>query len=246
MLAGFAPGAVRRLPVDDRFRIRQGALREATARDRGDGLEPFLVVANAGTTNTGAVDELDPLADFCAAERLWLHVDAAYGGFFMLTERGPRLDCAGSSARTRSVSTRTRVCSCPTATVACSHADVDDLRRAHQVHAEYMPPMQEDRELVDFCDISPELSRDFRGLRVWLPLTLAGRGPLSPQPRREARPGRVGHRRAAHDRRHRDRCRATTLDGGFPARTAPTSTPRRGTASMKSSWTASTPHAASS
>ena len=78
-------------PVGRTFRIRLDAPRAgASPRTARTGLTPFLVVASAGTTNTGAVDDLDALADFAAREGLWLHVDAAYGGFFALTERGPR------------------------------------------------------------------------------------------------------------------------------------------------------------
>src|SRR5262245_20221117 len=88
LLAGFPPAAVRMLPVDARFRLRADALRQAVREDRSGGKRPFLVVANAGSTNTGAVDDMDAVADVAAEEGLWLHVDAAYGGFFLLTQRG--------------------------------------------------------------------------------------------------------------------------------------------------------------
>jgi len=88
MLAGFPEAAVREIATDASFRIRVDALERAIAEDRTSGLSPFLIVANAGTTNTGAVDDLPALADLAAREWLWLHVDAAYGGFFLLTERG--------------------------------------------------------------------------------------------------------------------------------------------------------------
>jgi hypothetical protein len=86
--AGVPRANVRVLPADDGFRLapRRAARREAA--DRAAGLQPFLVAASAGTTNTGAVDPLDALADYCAAEALWLHADAAYGGFAVLTARG--------------------------------------------------------------------------------------------------------------------------------------------------------------
>ena len=71
--------------------MRIDALRSVIAEDRSAGLQPFLVVGSAGTTNTGAVDDLEALADVAESEKLWLHLDAAYGGFFMLTERGRRL-----------------------------------------------------------------------------------------------------------------------------------------------------------
>jgi aromatic-L-amino-acid decarboxylase len=87
-LAGFRDDQVRSLPTDDSFRLRADAVRAAVREDRAAGKTPFLLVANAGATNTGAVDDLEALADVAADEGLWLHVDAAYGGFFLLTERG--------------------------------------------------------------------------------------------------------------------------------------------------------------
>src|SRR5262249_20010453 len=81
-LAGFPASNVRRIPVDARLRLDPGALERAIAHDRASGLVPFLVIANVGTTNTGAID---PLADVLALgerHRLWVHADAAYGGFF--------------------------------------------------------------------------------------------------------------------------------------------------------------------
>ena len=90
ILAGFPEDRVREIATDSRFRIRLDALAAALAADRAAGRMPFLLVGNAGTTNTGAVDDLPALADLAARERLWFHVDAAYGGFFLLTEEGRR------------------------------------------------------------------------------------------------------------------------------------------------------------
>ena len=85
---GFAPEQLRRIASDDNYRLPLERLRAAVAEDRGAGKRPFCVVASAGTTNTGVVDPLDELADFCTAEGLWLHVDGAYGAPAVLTERG--------------------------------------------------------------------------------------------------------------------------------------------------------------
>src|SRR5262249_32183210 len=79
--AGSSAASLRELPVDARLRLRVDALEAAIAADRDRGLRPFLLVANAGTTNTGAVDPLPAIASVCARHDLWLHVDAAYGGF---------------------------------------------------------------------------------------------------------------------------------------------------------------------
>ena len=88
MLAGFPPERIRSVPSDERFRIRLDALADRIDEDRRAGLLPFLLVGSGGTTNTGAVDDLSGLAEIASRQRLWFHVDAAYGGFFALTERG--------------------------------------------------------------------------------------------------------------------------------------------------------------
>ncbi len=85
---GFRRDQLRRLPVDESFRLRVGTLAAAVEEDAREGRRPFLLVANAGATSTGAVDPLPELADLCAERGLWYHVDGAYGGFAALTERG--------------------------------------------------------------------------------------------------------------------------------------------------------------
>ncbi|MBV8201728.1 MAG: aminotransferase class V-fold PLP-dependent enzyme, partial [Acidobacteria bacterium] len=177
LLAGFPPPSVRSIPSDAAFRLRLDLLEERIAADRRAGRLPFLVVANAGSTNTGAVDPLDRLADLCAREGLWLHVDAAYGGFFLLTERGRRA-LAGIERSDSIVLDPHKSLFLPYGTGALLVRDGEALRRAHSVKADYMPPLSSDDDLIDFCEISPELSRPFRGLRVWLPLKLLGAAPF--------------------------------------------------------------------
>lgn len=177
LLAGFRAGSVRAIPSDERFRIRLDALERAVARDRAAGRSPFLVVGNAGTTNTGAVDDLDALADFCAREGLWLHVDAAYGGFFLLTERG-RERLHGIARSDSVVLDPHKGLFLPYGTGSLLVRDGAALARAHAMSADYMPEMQQDPDLVDFNLVSPELSREWRGLRVWLPLSMHGIGPF--------------------------------------------------------------------
>ena len=172
-LAGFPVANVRAVPSDDRFRIQLPALEERIRADAGAGFQPFLIVGNAGTTNTGAVDDLDALADLAGQERLWLHVDAAYGGFFLHTERGRRV--MHGIARADSITLDPhKALFLPYGTGSLLVRDGERLRRAHALTAEYLPAMQDTQDLVDFCQVSPELSRPPRGLRVWLPLKLHG------------------------------------------------------------------------
>ena len=91
MIVGVRRECIRMVPSDAHFRMDMEALATAVAADRDAGLRPIAVAANAGTVGTGAIDRLEEMADFCAAEGLWLHVDAAYGGFAVVTERGKRL-----------------------------------------------------------------------------------------------------------------------------------------------------------
>src|SRR5437667_6004728 len=85
---GFLPDQMRKLESDNNFRLSIQSLRAAIANDRAKGLRPFCVIANAGTTNTGAVDPLPELADLAAGEKLWLHIDGAFGAAAVLSERG--------------------------------------------------------------------------------------------------------------------------------------------------------------
>ena len=175
MLAGFPETNVRIVPSDETFRIRLDLLAERVAADRKAGLTPFFVTGNAGTTNTGAVDDLAALGRFAEKERLWFHADAAYGGFFLLTGRGKKA-MAGIERADSIVLDPHKGLFVPYGTGALLVRDAGTLRRAHAAHAAYLPHMQDDPGFVDFCEISPELSRAYRGLRVWLPLKLHGLG----------------------------------------------------------------------
>jgi aromatic-L-amino-acid/L-tryptophan decarboxylase len=177
LLAGFPPSSVRAIESDENFRIRIDALEAAIRADRTRGRTPFLLVGNAGTTNTGAVDDLSALADVAARAGLWFHVDAAYGGFFALADEG-RARLAGLERSDSVVLDPHKGLFLPYGTGALLVRDGDALKRAHALSADYMPSMQDDPDLVDFNLLSPELSRGFRGLRVWLPVKMHGIGPF--------------------------------------------------------------------
>jgi aromatic-L-amino-acid decarboxylase len=150
------------------------------AADRRAGWRPLLIVASAGTTNTGAVDDLPGLADVAAAEDLWLHVDAAYGGFFLLTERGRALMRGIERADSITLDPHKGMF-LPYGTGAVLVRAGDALRRAFGGTGTYMPEGGGDPEAVDASELSPELSRDFRALRVWLPLKMHGVAPFRQQ-----------------------------------------------------------------
>ena len=178
LLAGFPTQNVREIPTDGNFRIRLDILQQSIEKDRRAGLTPFLILGNAGTTNTGAVDDLPALADIARQYAMWLHVDAAYGGFFMLTQRG-RDRLQGLELADSITLDPHKGLFLPFGTGSLLVRDRDTLKRAHSGEdAAYLPTMQDDPAFVDFCQISPELSRDFRGLRVWLPLKMHGIQPF--------------------------------------------------------------------
>jgi aromatic-L-amino-acid decarboxylase len=178
MLAGIPLANVRAVATDARWRLDEGALARAIADDRAAGRRPFLVVSSAGTTNTGAVDPLDRIADVCAREQVWHHVDGAYGGAFVLTDEG-RAVLRGIERADSITFDPHKGMFLPYGTGCLLVADGERLRRAHRVDAGYLQDFDAlDRrgEPPSPTDYGPELSRSFRGLRVWLPLVLHGAG----------------------------------------------------------------------
>jgi aromatic-L-amino-acid decarboxylase len=171
-LAGIMPDRVRMIPSDGAYRLPLAALAEAIAEDRRRGLIPFAVVSNAGTTNTGAVDPLDEIATLCARESVWHHVDGAYGAFFNLC---PELrDTLRGIARADSLTLDPhKGMFLPYGTGALLVRDPAALKAVHGATASYMPPPQAE-EFYEPSQSSPELSRAFMGLRVWLSVKLFG------------------------------------------------------------------------
>ncbi len=170
-LAGIAHDRVRQIAVDAQFRMRLDALQDAIAADRAAGLTPFMVFSTAGTTNTGAVDPLDAVADLCAREGLWHHVDGAYGAFFhMVPELRPLL--VGLSRADSLTLDPHKGLFLPYGTGALLVREGEKLRALHSSEAGYLPDNQ--NEFYDPAQYGPDLSRGFPGLRVWLTLKLFG------------------------------------------------------------------------
>ncbi len=171
-LAGIAADRVRALPVDDSFRMRVDALTAAIDEDRSAGLTPFLVVSSAGTTNTGAVDPLDAIADVCAREKLWHHVDGAYGAFFhACDELRPLL--AGLSRADSLTLDPHKGLFLPYGTGTLLVRDGQALRAVHASSADYLPGGTPP-DLYDPSEHGPDLSRGFPGFRVWLVVKVFG------------------------------------------------------------------------
>ncbi|HET6632288.1 MAG TPA: aminotransferase class V-fold PLP-dependent enzyme [Rhodanobacteraceae bacterium] len=170
-LAGIAHDRVRTIGVDDAFRLRVDELERAIAADRAAGLKPFMVFSTAGTTNTGAVDPINAVADLAVREGLWHHVDGAYGGFFhMVPELRPLL--AGLPRADSLTLDPHKGLFLPYGTGALLVRDGEALRALHSSTAGYLPDNQ--NEFYDPAQYGPDLSRGFPGLRVWLTLKLFG------------------------------------------------------------------------
>lgn len=172
-VAGLPRSAVRVVPCDEYFHIKLNDLNVMITEDKAQGRRPFLVVAQAGSTPVGAVDDLEGVGRICEAQGLWMHVDAAYGGFFLLTERG-RAALAGIHRADSIALDPHKGLFLPYGTGALIVKDRATLRAAFAEAASYLPTPQQDGDHWDFADLSPELSRPARGLRVWLPMKLHG------------------------------------------------------------------------
>ncbi|HYC31460.1 MAG TPA: pyridoxal-dependent decarboxylase [Gemmatimonadales bacterium] len=176
-IAGLGEAPIRHVAMDEGYRMRPGALAEAIAEDRRAGLRPWLVVAAAGTTDTGAVDPLDAIADVAAREGCWYHVDAAYGGFFLLTEHGKGL-LRGIERSDSVVLDPHKTLFLPYGSGIVVVREGGRLAAAHTHTGHYMQDALREPGEISPADLSPELSKHFRGLRMWLPLVVLGIAPF--------------------------------------------------------------------
>ncbi|MHB1948063.1 MAG: pyridoxal phosphate-dependent decarboxylase family protein [Gammaproteobacteria bacterium] len=176
-VAGMVDVIKRYIPVDENYCMNIASLRAAILEDVACGLKPWLIYASAGTTDTGSIDALDEMATLAKAHALWLHVDAAYGGFFALTEAGKKLFKGIEKVDSLTLD--------PHKALFLPYGIGAVLIRHHHVHrsafTEYAPCLQDcinATEELSPCDLSPELTRHFRALRIWLPLKLFGLEPF--------------------------------------------------------------------
>jgi glutamate/tyrosine decarboxylase-like PLP-dependent enzyme len=165
---GLRPHQVRVLPTDDRWRLSPEAVAAAVRADRRAGRVPFALCASAGSTNTGAVDPLDDLADVCAGEELWLHVDAAYGGFAALTAKGRALLAGIDRADSVTLDPHKWLFQ----PMECGSVLIRDgarLERTFAIHPDYLDGNDSHGEgEVNFADRGLQLSRGFRALKIWM------------------------------------------------------------------------------
>ena len=170
---GFAPEQVRALPVDERYRLRVDALAAAIENDVRAGRQPFLVVANAGATNTGAIDPLAEIAAVCAEQAVWLHVDAAYGGFAVLTERG-REWLAGLELADSITLDPHKWLYQPYEAGCLLVREGPLLAKAFQIMPDYLQDTAVGGVEVNFADRGIQLTRSARALKLWISLRYFG------------------------------------------------------------------------
>lgn len=172
-LLGFRPDQVRRIPTDAWFRMDAQALREQIRFDLNEGLRPFALIANAGTTNTGAVDPMRELSAIARAFGLWLHVDAAYGGFATLTERGREL-LGGIEDADSVVLDPHKWFYCGIEAGCAIVREGRWMRDTFRILPEYMTDVGREEREVNFCDYGLQLTRACRALKVWMTLKTFG------------------------------------------------------------------------
>jgi glutamate/tyrosine decarboxylase-like PLP-dependent enzyme len=179
-LLGLGGDALRLVPVAGDFRVSLPLLAEMVAADRARGVLPAIVVASAGTVNTGAIDDIAALAAFCREQNLWLHVDGAFGGLAVLTPefRDRLVACAEADSIAFDFHKWLQV---PYDAGCVLVKDEAAHRAAFASRPDYLAPAA--RGLAGgapwFCDYGPELSRGFRALKVWFTIRAHGMDRLS-------------------------------------------------------------------
>lgn len=176
-VAGLGESILRWIPMDERHRMDPRALEEAIARDLRDGLIPLLIVANAGTTDTGAVDPMDAIADVAAKRKIWMHVDGSYGGLFAMCKEG-RAILKGIERSDSVALDPHKGLALPFGLGVVLVKNAQAMRAAYSFEASYISREVHASEEPSPMDYSPELSRPFRALRLWLPLQALGTGPF--------------------------------------------------------------------
>jgi len=170
---GFQNDQLRKIQSDGCFLLDLSALEHAIEADRAAGRVPFCVVANAGTTNTGAIDPLLALVDYCHQEELWLHVDGAYGAAAVFCKRGPAL--LDGLARVDSLSLDPHKWLFQPYEIGCVLVREERwLQEAFHILPEYLEDIEGKEGEVNFCDRGIQLTRGFRALKLWMSLKVFG------------------------------------------------------------------------
>jgi aromatic-L-amino-acid/L-tryptophan decarboxylase len=172
-VAGFLEEQIRKIPSDEQFRLPLGELARRISDDRAAGLRPFAIVANAGTTSTGAIDPLPELAELCKTNDLWMHVDGAYGAAAALCDRGRALLQGLELADSLSLDPhkwlfQSMECGC----VLLRDAAI--LKSTYRIMPEYLADVHRNATELNPCDYGIQLTRGFRALKLWMSIQYFG------------------------------------------------------------------------
>ena len=176
-IAGLNECIIRYIEMDSQCRMDAKDLRTQILADKKKKLNPFLVVGSAGTTDTGAIDPLEDIGNIAKRHKLWYHIDAAYGGFFILTREGKR-KLKGLDKSDSLVIDPHKGLFLPYGVGTVLVKNKKHLNATHHYLANYMQDTLSAMEEPSPADLSPELTKHFRGLRMWLPLQLLGLKPF--------------------------------------------------------------------
>ncbi|WP_435262462.1 pyridoxal phosphate-dependent decarboxylase family protein [Tenacibaculum sp. nBUS_03] len=170
---GFKKEQIRVLPTDLEFRISINKLKNAIAKDRLEGLQPFCYIASAGTTNTGTVDPLNDIADICEEEGLWMHVDGAYGGAAILSDKGAK--ALRGIERADSLTVDPHKWFYQPYEIGCLLVkDASWLSNTFSEKPEYLRDIEGNESEINFYDYGIQLSRRFRALKFYMSIKTYG------------------------------------------------------------------------
>jgi len=165
------------LELDQFFKIDTLKLEKTIQKDIQKGLNPFMVIATAGTTDTGTIDPLTSIGKIAKQHNLWYHIDGAYGGFFILSESKKHL-FKGIELADSLVIDPHKGLFLPYGIGAVLIKDKEAVFHSHHYTADYMQDAISADMQINPSDVSPELTKHFRGLRMWLPLQIHGIAPF--------------------------------------------------------------------
>ncbi len=177
MIIGIRRDRIRRLPADGRTGLDLDSLRDAIREDRAAGLHPLVICANAGAASTGTIDSLPEIAEFCAREKIWMHVDAAYGGFAAVTEVGKAL--LRGIGRADSIGLDAHKWFFQPYEAGCLLVkDAGTLETPFGLHHDVLQDTLWGKNHPNFADRGLQLSRSFRALKVWMTIQTFGMAAL--------------------------------------------------------------------
>jgi glutamate/tyrosine decarboxylase-like PLP-dependent enzyme len=175
-ITGLYEAVQRKIPLTNDFKLDLALLQQQLAEDKAAGLTPFLIIGSAGTTDTGAIDPLAELSRLATDYECWFHVDAAYGGFFMLVDE-MKEKMKGIEKADSIVLDPHKTLFFPFGSGAVLLKDGNALLSSNSSRASYLVDT-EDMDDISPADTGIELTRPNRGLRMWLPLQLHGIAPF--------------------------------------------------------------------